>query len=176
MKILRWAVLGAGAAWFMNPSRGAERRARVLDALRGFAGRAQRKLEGSGLAPTSWTIGQHGSEGRARRPVVEEVKSPAELEPGVFSASPRREPGRRGAMPHGALPDELEPTAADWENDDVTPRVDLVEPPLGSHLTEAHLGVYVPREDVEAPARGLRASDDDAASETERGVPPVPER
>lgn len=173
MKILRWAVLGAGAAWFLNPGRGPERRARVLDAVRGFAGRAQRKLEGSGLAPASWT---QGREGRARRPVVEEVKSPAELEPGVFSASPRPEPGRRGAMAHGALPDELEPTATEWENDDVTPRVDLVEPPLGSHLTEAHLGVYVPREDVEAPARGLRASDDDAASETERGVPPGRDR
>jgi len=186
MKILRLAVLSAGAAWFLHPRRGSERRARALDFLRGLGGRARGAMAAGG--PEVERSPSGGGRRRAARPEVREVKSPAELEPGIFSASPEppsrgrddrraRRRGQPGAMVHGPLPDELEPTAEDWRHGDVTPRVELVEPPQGDHLTEAHLGVYVPQDDLEPeePEGGLRADDEDAAPEPARGVPPGPD-
>lgn len=183
MKIFRLAALGAGAAWFLHPREGAARRTRAFDFVRGLVGRARGIGERGTLAGRD-EEGQ-GGQRRPPRPDVVEVKSPAELEPGIASSSPDRSaPGRvarpdlrgdrRGTITHGALPDELEPTATEWENDDVTPRVDFPEPPQGSHLTEAHLGILIPREDLEEPARGVRATEDEDA-ETPRGVPPGPQ-
>jgi hypothetical protein len=188
MKLLRIAAIGAGLAWFLDRKRGPARRARALDAARGLADRARAMVEGTGLdlgrpgepgagarEGAGWTARTH-----APHPEVHEVKSPAELEPGLFSASPRPTfssrvdrpdvRARGEARPHGHLPDELEPTAEEWRNDDVTPRVDLSGPPQGSHLAEAHLGVYVPRDDLEAPGR-LRAREDDDAERAGRRDP-----
>ena len=188
MKLFRIAVVGAGLAWFLDRRRGPARRARVLDAARGVAGRARELLEESGIdlarratlhGSAERTGGASGPRARAPHPEVREVKSPAELEAGVFSARPDPifasrvdRPDLRGAArTHGPLPDELEPTAEEWRNDDVTPRVDLVGPPQGSHLTEAHLGVYVPRDDLEVPGRDVRASDDDGSETADRRDP-----
>lgn len=185
-KLLRIAAVGAALAWFLDRRRGSERRSRALGVARGLAAGARAMLEGIG--------GARGGEGarpkpdspgaiaRAPRPEVHEVKSPAELERGTFSARPEptfasrvdRDDLRGAARPHGPLPDELEPTAEEWRNDDVTPRVDLASPPQGSRVTEAHLGVYVPRDDAEAPGRGLRASDEETAAGT--AGPRDPER
>jgi hypothetical protein len=171
MKLLRIAAVGAGLAWFIDGRRGPERRARAAASLRGLAGRARAMLENAGLDLGARRGGPDASRGAPGGVEVREGKSPAELAAGARSgAAPSGGPGARDAPrpAHGALPGEQEPTAEDYRHGDVTRRVELSGPPQGSHVTAAHLGVPVPRQDLEAPARGLRASDDDDAEETAR--------
>jgi hypothetical protein len=96
-------------------------------------------------------------------PEVREVKSPAELERGVASASPkptfasrvdrgerdRSNGGRRGRK---AVEDEDRPTTTG--SDDVSPREGYLAPPAGSGVTEADLGTVESTRDHEGAERG----------------------
>jgi hypothetical protein len=92
--------------------------------------------------------------GPRRVPEVREVKSPAELEPGVVSASP--EPLRAGRVDRPDLRVRPRPpttfTMADEEErppfDDVGPHAGFSAPPPGAPVRESDLGAVMPRDDL----------------------------
>jgi osmotically-inducible protein OsmY len=97
-------------------------------------------------------------------PEVREVKSPAELEPGVASASPtptfpsrvdrgERDRSNRGKPGwKGAAEDEAPPAGTGSE--DVSPRTGYVAPPAGSEVREADLGSVGSTRDDQGAERG----------------------
>jgi hypothetical protein len=113
------------------------------------------------LARTAAVLAHRASEERAEReehrgawhpgPEVREVKSPAELEPGVVSASPKpafpsrvdrgeRAPSSGGGRDWKAAGDEARAARAGAGSEDVSPRGTYVAPTAGSEVRESDLG------------------------------------
>lgn len=121
----------------------------------GERARRQAAADEVAQAAAAWA----GRRGPRRVPEVREVKSPAELEPGLFSASP--DPLRRGRVDRADLrargdDRRLRPapfTMGDDEDgpaawDDVGPHAGFAAPPPGAAVRESDLGAVMPREDL----------------------------
>jgi hypothetical protein len=161
------ALLGSGASGILAGVAGAA----VLGKTIGDYGPARRGVRR--LAREAGELAQRASEDRAEReehrggwhpgPEVREVKSPAELEPGVASASPEptspsrvdrgeRDRSNGGRRDWKAAGDETRPASAGSE--DVSPRSTYVAPPAGSAVTESDLGSVGSPDDERKAERG----------------------
>jgi len=129
---------------------GEARRADARDAAALEARGRPSLLRGEGRAGTART--------RPRRiPQVREVKSPAELEPGIASARP--DPLRRGRVDRSDLREERGERGVSAETDDrpehgeevvhVAPHEGFSAPPAGASVREEDLGAVLPHEDEE---------------------------
>lgn len=109
-------------------------------------------------APASGQRGAGGAPARPRRvPQVHEVKSPAELEPGIASARP--DPLRHGRVARRGMPaapprsgGEADDTAGEGSEHDpvhVAPHEGFSAPPAGAGVREEDLGAALPHEDEE---------------------------
>jgi hypothetical protein len=142
---------GGGAAWRARaasdrPRPAAPRRARREDRAAGAEpSRAGAREAGGWSAPR----------GPRRVPEVVEVKSPAELEPGVVSASPDPlRPGRvdrrdlRGRASRSAPFTMRDDDDEDAGFDDLAPHTGFSAPDEGASVREGDLGAVMPREDL----------------------------
>jgi hypothetical protein len=161
------ALLGSGRARIPAGIAGATLLGKILGSVGPRKGRARAEPRRRGAAdeepersPSSPEVARAAAAWAARKgprrvPLVREVKSPAELEPGVVSASPDPvRPGRvdrpdlRGKRQRPApftMGDE-DDGATGW--DELAPQTGFSSPPPGSSVREGDLGAVMPREDL----------------------------